>query len=298
MGQQGHYPFGESWYASSTTTKWQFTSYERDSESTLDYAMFRYDNSRLGRFMTPDPIAGSISNPQSLNRYAYVLNDPVNLVDPLGLSHDLIFMDEMSSTGGTYGFFALLSSGAEYVPNSFVGFFINSSGSSSGTDHDLDGGGGRRTLGQKKIAAVVNQALQQSDLADCLNQERFFGPGTILTNQNLPFLDTRVSQPEIERRTLTPGAQGTYETPVPATGRGTALIPTNLFYDPNSTMGFLSAKYIHEVGNILSIQRFGSENHTQALDPKIRRLDSDSGAALEECVFGGIVRQDGTVFPP
>jgi RHS repeat-associated protein len=86
VGQQGHYPFGESWYATSTTTKWQFTSYERDSESTLDYAMLRYHCSRLGRFMTPDRIAGSIANPQSLNRYAYVGNNPVNFVDPLGLN--------------------------------------------------------------------------------------------------------------------------------------------------------------------------------------------------------------------
>jgi len=85
VGQQGHYLFGQSWYAASTTTKWQFTSYERDAESTLDYALFRYDNSRLGRFMTTDPVAGSVTNPQSLNRYSYVMNDPVNLVDPLGL---------------------------------------------------------------------------------------------------------------------------------------------------------------------------------------------------------------------
>jgi len=30
IGEQGHYPFGESWYARTTTTKWPFTSYERD----------------------------------------------------------------------------------------------------------------------------------------------------------------------------------------------------------------------------------------------------------------------------
>ena len=94
VGDQGHYPGvypersrrRESWYSISTTTKWQFTTYERDPESGLDYAVFRYDSSRLGRFMSPDPLAGTIFNPQSLNRYAYVLNDPVNLIDPLGLS--------------------------------------------------------------------------------------------------------------------------------------------------------------------------------------------------------------------
>ncbi|MCI0720190.1 MAG: RHS repeat-associated core domain-containing protein [Acidobacteria bacterium] len=84
IGQQGNCPYGEAWYSTSAT-KWRFTSYERDPESTLDYAMFRYDNSRLGRFMQTDPIAGSVSDPQSLNLYAYTRNDPLNLVDPLGL---------------------------------------------------------------------------------------------------------------------------------------------------------------------------------------------------------------------
>jgi RHS repeat-associated protein len=85
IGEQGHYPFGESWYAQSTTTKWMFTTYERDAESGNDYASFRYDINRLGRFASPDLLAGSVADPQSLNRYAYVLNDPVNFVDPLGL---------------------------------------------------------------------------------------------------------------------------------------------------------------------------------------------------------------------
>ena len=73
-GQQGNFPFGEPWYTTSSTTKWRFTSYERDSESANDYAIFRYHSNRLGRFMTPDPLASSVADPQSLNRYAYVLN--------------------------------------------------------------------------------------------------------------------------------------------------------------------------------------------------------------------------------
>ena len=64
----------------------KFTGYERDAESGNDYAMARYHISRLGRFNGPDPIAGSPADPQSLNRYAYVRNDPTNLIDPLGLA--------------------------------------------------------------------------------------------------------------------------------------------------------------------------------------------------------------------
>jgi RHS repeat-associated protein len=84
LAQLGHYPFGESWYNASSD-KLLFTSYERDSESGNDYAMARFNVSRLGRFSSPDPLGGSIGDPQSLNRYPYVNNDPINGMDPLGL---------------------------------------------------------------------------------------------------------------------------------------------------------------------------------------------------------------------
>ncbi len=85
VGERGHLPFGEVWYDGMTADKWKFTTYERDSETTLDYAMFRFDSTRLGRFLTPDPVGGSLLNPQSLNRYSYVRNNPINFVDPFGL---------------------------------------------------------------------------------------------------------------------------------------------------------------------------------------------------------------------
>jgi len=85
IGEQGHYPFGDQWYLNSTITKEMFTTYERDAESGNDYAMARYHVNRLGRFSSPDPLAGDIGNPQSLNRYTYTQNDPVNLVDPFGM---------------------------------------------------------------------------------------------------------------------------------------------------------------------------------------------------------------------
>jgi len=82
--QLGHFPFGESWYNASND-KLLFTSYERDAESGNDYAMARFDINGLGRFSSPDPLAGSVANPQSLNRYPYSLNDPLNFEDPFGL---------------------------------------------------------------------------------------------------------------------------------------------------------------------------------------------------------------------
>ncbi len=103
LAQQGHYPYGESWYAVNTTTKWQFTSYERDSESGNDYAMARYNVNRLGRFSSPDPVAGSVLNPQSLSRYSYVSNDSINGIDPVGLSRTPLDDDDQRIIFGLMG---------------------------------------------------------------------------------------------------------------------------------------------------------------------------------------------------
>jgi RHS repeat-associated protein len=78
------------------------TSYEHDSETQNEFAMARYDVSRLGRFSSPDPIAGSTTRPQSMNRYAYAGNDPVNFADPSGLV--MVFRGGDDSGGGDYGF--------------------------------------------------------------------------------------------------------------------------------------------------------------------------------------------------
>src|SRR5260370_31941634 len=86
LGQRGHYPFGETWYESGTITKLQFTTYERDSESTNDYAMARTYINRFGRFPSSDPLAGSTGDPHSLNRYTYGRNPPASLIDPSGMT--------------------------------------------------------------------------------------------------------------------------------------------------------------------------------------------------------------------
>jgi RHS repeat-associated protein len=85
VGEQGHYPFGEQWYATNTTTKFFFTSYERDSsDSGNDYAMARFYINRFGRFSCVDPSLGTPGDPQSWNRYAYARNNPVNITDLTG----------------------------------------------------------------------------------------------------------------------------------------------------------------------------------------------------------------------
>jgi RHS repeat-associated protein len=82
------YPFGDGLTCTGTdATEHHFTGKERDAESGLDYFGARYLSSDLGRFMTPDP--GKISlrtlaNPQKWNKYNYVLNNPLAMIDPDG----------------------------------------------------------------------------------------------------------------------------------------------------------------------------------------------------------------------
>ena len=94
-------PFGEELYADgqnrTTAGKYsntgedavrkRFTGYEKDKETSLDFAEARYYNDQSGRFTTVDPLlaSGKSANPQSFNRYVYVLNRPLKLTDPTGL---------------------------------------------------------------------------------------------------------------------------------------------------------------------------------------------------------------------
>jgi len=80
-------PYGES-YAEWGTTDHQFTGQREDTVGDLYDFPFREYHPTQGRWLSPDPAglaAADPTNPQSLNRYAYVLNRPTGLVDPLGL---------------------------------------------------------------------------------------------------------------------------------------------------------------------------------------------------------------------
>ncbi|MBZ5707578.1 MAG: RHS repeat-associated core domain-containing protein [Acidobacteriia bacterium] len=80
-------PFGEN-YAGSGTTDLNFTGQNQDTVANYYDFLFREYSMVQGRWMSPDPAGMAVAdpgNPQSWNRYAYVLNSPLNLVDPFGL---------------------------------------------------------------------------------------------------------------------------------------------------------------------------------------------------------------------
>lgn len=80
-------PFGErlSLAGASPNHRW-YTGQEEDPETGLDYYNARYYDPAVGRFISPDSLVPSAMDPQSMNRYAYVRNNPINKNDPSGHS--------------------------------------------------------------------------------------------------------------------------------------------------------------------------------------------------------------------
>jgi RHS repeat-associated protein len=118
LDDQDFYPYGAIVPGGTSTSgqNYKFTGKERDGESGLDYFIARHYGSNWGRFLqadeftggpvdafsTSDPLPpgplpyGDITNPQSLNKYAYTWNNPLAYTDPDG--HFLDFIVDIGFT--------------------------------------------------------------------------------------------------------------------------------------------------------------------------------------------------------
>ena len=80
-------PYGEDRDAgTSLNTDRKFTGQTEDETAGLYWYASRAYDPAIGRFVSPDSIVPDPSNPQSLNRYAYVYNNPLKFIDPSGHS--------------------------------------------------------------------------------------------------------------------------------------------------------------------------------------------------------------------
>jgi len=102
LARHDYLPFGEDLYFDGSrpsvrtsaqmyvgdNVRQKFTSKERDNESGLDYSGKRYYGSTLGRWSSPDPqgiAMRHLLNPQKLNKYSYILNNPSSFIDLDGM---------------------------------------------------------------------------------------------------------------------------------------------------------------------------------------------------------------------
>ncbi len=85
VAQQRYYPYGEErWSSGALPTDYTFTGQRNEAGlGLMDYNARFYDP-YLGRFISADTIVPEPGNPQALNRYSYVLGNPLRYVDPTG----------------------------------------------------------------------------------------------------------------------------------------------------------------------------------------------------------------------
>jgi len=89
-------PFGQS--AGSSLTRFGYTGRERDALTGLLHYRSRWYDPEQGRFLTEDPIGFD----GGLNLYAYVRNNPISYIDPMGQSWDTFVQGLID--GGIEGF--------------------------------------------------------------------------------------------------------------------------------------------------------------------------------------------------
>jgi len=129
------YPYGGE-ISPTSDGRPKFGTFFRDSAGQ-DYALNRYYGPGIGRFLSPDLGTAVPGNPGSWNRYGYVLGDPVNLQDRMGLNADDEDEEEADpegvDVGNAYVFSGGGGGGADLVVPQTLPCFSSSADSCGGS---------------------------------------------------------------------------------------------------------------------------------------------------------------------
>ncbi|HYX72902.1 MAG TPA: RHS repeat-associated core domain-containing protein [Nitrososphaera sp.] len=260
--------------------------------------MRRYQ-SRWTRFSQPDPYDGSydITNPQSFNRYSYVKNDPVNMVDPTGLigipfvhfpfppigpppsSVDIPFPSDTS------GVLAAVTGGGGPHPRIWS---ENENRGRIRSDRDAK-------YSEDKFRGCLNQMdidLVAFDPNDRTGSYSFFRDMAGKQRIDAIYSDTwKYDSKQLAEKTQKSGMVVGW---TPSTWRGLNYVASD--YAQKAPLVAVTATRIHEIGNSI----FNQTGRTLrpwlvANYPDLAARDDDPGIALEACVFGGHVQPNGTV---
>jgi RHS repeat-associated protein len=92
-------------YGAADSVRQKFTGYQKDEETGLDFAEARMYQNLHGRFTAIDPLlaSGKSANPQTFNRYVYVMNSPLILNDPNGMQAGIPLYPAPKCVSGCWG---------------------------------------------------------------------------------------------------------------------------------------------------------------------------------------------------
>jgi RHS repeat-associated protein len=168
VGTTDHLPFGEEFGSSVAGEKHRFTTYERDGTG-LDYAVNRFYSSLQGRFAQVDPIgmaSVSLGNPQSLNLYSYVGNDPINFTDPSGLLRIIIWRQSCVDIGDGPVCESYVDQVID-IPDGPAGDIIESGGGSGGQQSPPTVAGTKDKDAINDFNNSFNEAVARLNDSDC-----------------------------------------------------------------------------------------------------------------------------------
>ncbi len=99
VGEMRYYAFGETRLSTGNMiTDRLYTGQRWIADLGIYHFNARFYSPKLGRFLSADTLMSGISNPQNLNRFSYVANNPLRYTDPTG--H--IACDDFNALGGCY----------------------------------------------------------------------------------------------------------------------------------------------------------------------------------------------------
>jgi RHS repeat-associated protein len=283
---------GGQGYGAGDTNRWKYGMLQRDAATGLDHTWWRKYESAAGRWTTPDPLGGSIGDPQSFNHYTYTGNDPVNSVDPTGLMCQVIWEGERY-------YIAL----CDHAGDSFGGGFAGGGGKGGGT-----GGGTAGKAPPKKTKTHPKYTSAQINSAINSCAENLFGitlidfdPSSkghngsftgrtidghqIAGNPQVHIVNATTSYTIAQLTAMSPHARGYVtvglEHPGSPHRNFTASDREKIASEIVGVSSFVQTQ-IHELGNSLSDitgTHFSSS-------PKKR--DQDEGQAFQDCIAGAL----------
>jgi RHS repeat-associated protein len=169
-------------YSAADNVRQRYADTRLDDATGLDHTLWRKLETRSGRWTTPDPYGKSlrVGNPQSFNRYAYVHNDPVNVIDPTGLDPDDFYNDEndpMVIRTNTWGRSSPWLTGGGFLGDD-TGILI----AEGSTDPPIGGGPQNPTPSQILNTAIESVKKRLKDKIECRDLFDTIDPNSILAN--------------------------------------------------------------------------------------------------------------------
>jgi RHS repeat-associated protein len=140
---EAYAPFGEH-YSGVGTSDLSFTGQTQDTVTGLYDFPFRQEHPVQGRWLVPDPAglaAVDITNPQTWNRYAYLANNPLTFIDPLGLYLMVCPIQRNCPVGG-YSDAGAMGAWGDLMSADFWGTEGNDSTTFNSVYYSLNFGGG------------------------------------------------------------------------------------------------------------------------------------------------------------